>query len=64
MPVKDVFGVPQFIQHVNRRNENIVQKLYGKFPYFCKTSGARLATEAEYNAHLDWVFKKEGGSQE
>ena len=58
VPVKDVFGVPQFIQHVNRRNENIVQKLYGKFPYFCKTSGARLATEAEYNAHLDWVFKK------
>ena len=34
VPVKDVFGVPQFIQHVNRRNENIVQKLYGKFPYF------------------------------
>ena len=58
VPLKDVFGVPNFIQHVNRRNEHIVEKLYGKFPYFCKTSGARLATEEEYNAHLDWVFKK------
>jgi hypothetical protein len=62
IPVKDVFGVPQFILHVNRRNENIIEKLYGKFHYFCKTSGARLSTEKEYNAHLDWVFKRKQGN--